>query len=252
MNRLSVVIGVVISMLLASSAMGITEEGQALADLKLRVEKMRQEAQAREESLWKEIKHLQAAVKELREQRKKGKKKDLAGKEEVEVLRAKLAEAEARAREMEQVAKAQRERAVAALEEARAQAARAEAIQAEMQDRIRRLEALLKELQPGKGADTPPKGLPKVDVPKEPVKGKLTKVDPDDPALIEIDIGSDLGLKGGHTLEIFRLTPQPTYLGTVRILQVRPTRSVGRVVATNPLKKETQIRIGDQVASQIK
>jgi len=213
----------------------------------------------REESLWKEIKQLQTAVKELREQGKKGKKKDFSGKEEVEVLRAKLAAAEARAKEAEFVAKAQTQRALAALEEAHAQAARAQAeaaridaLRAEAEAKIRALEREIKLLKGEKDPAPPAKGLPKVDVPKEPVKGKVTKVDPDDTALVEIDLGSDHGLKGGHTLEIFRLTPQPTYLGTLRILQVRPTRSVGRVVATNPLKKETLIKVGDQVASQIK
>jgi DNA repair exonuclease SbcCD ATPase subunit len=64
--------------------------------------------------------------------------------------------------------------------------------------------------------------------------------------LVVIDIGSDQGLQRGQELEVFRLKPQAKYLGKLRLVEVRPTQSVGQIV--NPKEK---VQTGDKVTSRI-
>jgi hypothetical protein len=85
------------------------------------------------------------------------------------------------------------------------------------------------------GAKGPPAG----------VEGEVKKVEG---GLVQISVGSDAGLAKGHTLEVFRLRPAPKYLGQVRIVEVKPTEAVGKVVG-RPLG---EIQKGDRVASRIK
>jgi hypothetical protein len=59
---------------------------------------------------------------------------------------------------------------------------------------------------------------------------------------------SDSGLKVGHTLELFRLSPRPQYLGMVRITDVRAKEAVAVPVA----KLSSEPQVGDKFASQIK
>ena len=53
------------------------------------------------------------------------------------------------------------------------------------------------------------------------IKGKIEKVDPTDRTLVTISLGSDQGLQLRHTLEVYRLSPNPEYLGMIRIEDVR-------------------------------
>jgi hypothetical protein len=80
--------------------------------------------------------------------------------------------------------------------------------------------------------------------PPSQVEGLITKTDPT--GMVTISIGSDAGLLKGHDLEVFRMNP-PRYLGTIRIMDVRPNEAVGRPVA-KPLGPMQQ---GDRVASHI-
>ena len=59
-----------------------------------------------------------------------------------------------------------------------------------------------------------------------------------------ISIGSDAGIKVGETLEVFRVTPKPTYCGRIKIVAVKPGESVGVVVGKSP----EAIRPSDHVA----
>jgi multidrug efflux pump subunit AcrA (membrane-fusion protein) len=77
------------------------------------------------------------------------------------------------------------------------------------------------------------------------VDGKVKKVD--DGGLILIDLGSDDGLEKGHNLEVFRLDPQPRYLGTLRIVEVRSKEAVGKTVR----KPNEAIKEGDRVSNQV-
>lgn len=64
--------------------------------------------------------------------------------------------------------------------------------------------------------------------------------------LVEISIGSDDGLKPGHTVEVFRNTK---YKGRLEILKTAPDRAVGRV---DVRFQQGPILEGDRVATRIK
>ena len=64
--------------------------------------------------------------------------------------------------------------------------------------------------------------------------------------LVEISIGSDDGLKPGHTVEVFRNTK---YKGRLEILKTAPDRAVGRV---DVRFQQGPIQEGDRVATRIK
>jgi hypothetical protein len=78
------------------------------------------------------------------------------------------------------------------------------------------------------------------------VEGVITKVD-SETGLVVISIGSDAGLQKGHTLEVFRLKPpEAKYLGTLRLMEVRPSESVGKMEGN---KEAAQV--GDRVAGKL-
>jgi hypothetical protein len=81
--------------------------------------------------------------------------------------------------------------------------------------------------------------------PAQDVEGVVKKID--QTGLVTISIGSDAGLAKGHTLEIYRLNPAK-YLGTVRILEVNPSESVGRLDSKATL---APVQVGDRAASRI-
>jgi hypothetical protein len=76
------------------------------------------------------------------------------------------------------------------------------------------------------------------------VEGVIKAVD-DKSGIVTISIGSDAGLAKGHTLEVYRLNPKPTYLGTVTLLEVTASEAVGK-----PQGKE-KLQAGDKVAGSI-
>jgi len=80
--------------------------------------------------------------------------------------------------------------------------------------------------------------------PPSQVEGLILKTDPS--GMVTISIGSDSGLLKGHDLEVFRMNP-PKYLGTIRIMDVRPNEAVGKPLS-KPLGPMQQ---GDRVASHI-
>jgi len=77
------------------------------------------------------------------------------------------------------------------------------------------------------------------------VEGRVLAVAAD--GLMTLNAGADAGLQKGHTLELFRLAPQPQYLGMVVIVEVRARESVAKPVGkmTAPPKE------GDNVASRL-
>jgi hypothetical protein len=95
----------------------------------------------------------------------------------------------------------------------------------------------LKEATPRQGAKNRP---------TEDLEGVVKKVDASS-GLMTLSIGSDAGLAKGHTLEVFRLTPTPKYLGRIRILEVTATEAVGQA----DKKMTEKPKAGDRVASRI-
>lgn len=79
----------------------------------------------------------------------------------------------------------------------------------------------------------------------EGVEGLVKTAESD--GLLKLSIGSDAGLVKGQTLELFRTTPAPKYLGRVRILEVTPQEAVAQPVGQ--LKDKPQA--GDKVTSRI-
>ncbi|MGE3805379.1 MAG: hypothetical protein AB7K24_11960 [Gemmataceae bacterium] len=63
--------------------------------------------------------------------------------------------------------------------------------------------------------------------------------------LVTISIGSDAGILRGQTLDIFRKTPEPKYLGKLTILNVNPHQAVGRPTSTSA--RASLIQRGDTV-----
>jgi cell division protein FtsL len=86
--------------------------------------------------------------------------------------------------------------------------------------------------------NAPPKGLP----PK--VDGRVTAVSRDN--LIEVSLGSDDGLRAGHTIELYR---GRNYLGRAQILQTEPDRAVAKVLRQY---RKGIIHKGDRVATRLK
>lgn len=83
--------------------------------------------------------------------------------------------------------------------------------------------------------------------PPEDVEGVIMDTDPKS-GLVTVSIGSDAGITKGNTLEVYRLKPEPKYLGTIRILEVNAHEAVGRPTAA---QKAGMLQKGDRVASSI-
>lgn len=69
--------------------------------------------------------------------------------------------------------------------------------------------------------------------------------------LAQISVGSDHGLSEGHTLDVFRISPKATFLGTIRLVDVTQHRSVGQMLDGGLAAGRPRIQIGDEVASEI-
>jgi hypothetical protein len=104
----------------------------------------------------------------------------------------------------------------------------------------------------GKDASAAPPGqvLNLLNPPNVDLRGKVLKVDSSHRSLVQIDLGSDAGLKLKNTLEVFRLAPQPKYLGRLLVLEVGPDYAIGRLVSTQA-GNDLNVRPGDLVASLI-
>jgi hypothetical protein len=98
-------------------------------------------------------------------------------------------------------------------------------------------------------AKTGRKSAPTKNPPAQNVKGLVTAVRED--GLVEVSIGTDNGIKVGHTLEVYRLKPKPEYLGTIKILDAQKNKAVGRVLKPHDGARQSSIQKGDDVASRI-
>jgi hypothetical protein len=82
------------------------------------------------------------------------------------------------------------------------------------------------------------------------VRGKVTEV-MRERGLVEISLGSDQGVNEGNTMEVYRLKPRPEYLGSIKILDAKYNRSVGRLIKPEAGTRRSPIVKGDEVASKI-
>jgi hypothetical protein len=65
--------------------------------------------------------------------------------------------------------------------------------------------------------------------------------------LVTLTIGSDAGLKKGHTMEVFGMGANHGYRGYVRLVEVTHKSAVGQVES----KLASPIRVGDTAAATI-
>jgi RNA polymerase sigma factor (sigma-70 family) len=103
-----------------------------------------------------------------------------------------------------------------------------------------RLKALEQRLTPPKAKEQPP------EQPPAKVQGKVLAVDKA-AGLVQINVGTDSGLKTGQHLEVYRLQPEPKYLGRLLIVEAQPGRAIGRPAGM----AKDEIRPGDEVASSL-
>ncbi len=96
-------------------------------------------------------------------------------------------------------------------------------------------EAVIRGAEP---ADTAP--------PREHLEGKVEHVV--GMGLITLSVGRDDGVEKGEILEVYRLKPEPRYLGKVRIIEVGATRAYAQPVSS---LTGAHIREGDRVARDI-
>jgi len=80
------------------------------------------------------------------------------------------------------------------------------------------------------------------------VNGRIEKVDID---LVQLSLGTDHGVAKNNTLDVYRLTPEPKYLGMVRIVDANHHQSVGRLIPSGNAAFRTPLRVGDLVTSQL-
>jgi hypothetical protein len=116
--------------------------------------------------------------------------------------------------------------------------------------RIRELEKALA----GKNANPPAQdnvSTPQSNPPSNKLEGLIEKVDPKDQSLVVISIGSDSGLAKGHTLEVYRLKPAPTYLGMIRIIDVSKGKAVARLMRPANVPNLPAPLVGDRVTSSL-
>jgi chromosome segregation ATPase len=84
------------------------------------------------------------------------------------------------------------------------------------------------------------------------VKGRIEKVDSADKTLVQISLGSDQGINRNNTLDVYRLRPEAKYLGMIRIVDVYPDRSVGRLAAPPGGGARMPLQEGDMVTSDLR
>ncbi|MGD9644616.1 MAG: hypothetical protein AB7U73_02825 [Pirellulales bacterium] len=88
----------------------------------------------------------------------------------------------------------------------------------------------------------------------EPVDGVAPKVDGrvlavNSEGLVEISLGSDDGIRRGHTLEVFRRGASTNkYIGRIEVITTRPDKAVGKIL---PEYRKSYIQKEDRVATRI-
>ncbi len=122
----------------------------------------------------------------------------------------------------------------------------AESGQARSENLMAQYEKLLKEFESLRGDKLAKSGQLQLNPPPEDVKGTIKSTDTS--GLVVINLGSDSGLTKGNTLHVYRTAPKPTYVGLLRIQDVRQNEAVGKLVSS---ARPNLIQVGDEVASKI-
>jgi hypothetical protein len=83
------------------------------------------------------------------------------------------------------------------------------------------------------------------------MKGQITAVDKDG-KLVTISVGSDQGLKKDQTLEVFRTSPEPKYLGRIVIVDADFREAIGRLLPQPGMQAPVTLLPGDRVATDLR
>lgn len=108
-------------------------------------------------------------------------------------------------------------------------------------------ERLTRELQKAQAVATTGSRPGAVTAKSPPLEDLEGLVSASDAGFVTVTLGSNHGLKKDDTLEVFRLAPEAKYLGTIRILDVRADKAVGKPTT----RLLAPIQVGDRVASRI-
>ncbi len=174
-----------------------------------------------------------------------------------ENLRSSQQEAEAKSRE--------RAQALEQLRDVQNEANQYKIQQTELNDQIRILEreleqakdnnkylrdqvVLLQGVLQSNNLEADPAAYQKLALPPE-VEGEILQTDTQN-RRFQISIGSDDGLVAGHELIVYRLKPNPEYLGKVRVQLVDGDRAVVTLIGNTPQGKK--IQEGDIVSTKIR
>jgi hypothetical protein len=135
--------------------------------------------------------------------------------------------------------------------------AKTEAIEAKLalETTLARNKFLLDEINKLRANEKPtPPDLPKDRKPNPPqvnIKGTIAEVGTGGD-LVRLSIGSDAGLKKGHTLDVYRTTAgMQKYLGMIRVVDVGPLEAIGQRVQTGPNASRQPFQVGDHVLSDV-
>ncbi|MCC6123626.1 MAG: hypothetical protein IT426_01555 [Pirellulales bacterium] len=67
--------------------------------------------------------------------------------------------------------------------------------------------------------------------------------------LVEISIGADSGLRKGHPLEVYRVTPSgSSYVGRIEVVETTPDKAVCKI---DPKFQQSEFKNGDRVTSKL-
>jgi hypothetical protein len=111
-----------------------------------------------------------------------------------------------------------------------------------MKDTVAQIKDLERVIKEKGGTAVAVGGRPVPNPPPGNVEGLITKID-DRGEYLAISIGQDSGIEKNHTLDVYGMRgDKPQYLGTIRVLEVRPKEAVAR-----PEKLYGQVKPGDSV-----
>jgi hypothetical protein len=121
-------------------------------------------------------------------------------------------------------------------------------------DEVRRLQLAIAKLESKGTGTTSTASMRSPDYRNPPaayVKGTVKEVSGTDPTVAQISIGSDEGLRDGNTLTVYRLNPQPEYIGTMVLRDVDHHSAVGKLLPSTTGAQKRGLKVGDEVASRI-
>jgi len=224
------------------------EAQEAQRNLAKRIQELQGQAAAAQTALETEKAAKAAADRAVEEERKKGTGESAT----VAALKADVERRDKEVRNLEEAVKQKDDqitKLVKSNNDLRDQKVAADITANTMKERLeqaaRQNEELSRQLAQGRRGGGAGDGGARDNPPQQNVEGLVKQTDPS--GLVVISIGSDAGLARGHTLDVYRYTPSPLYLGQIRLTDVQPNQAVGRPVS----RMRSSPQVGDRVAGNL-